>query len=309
MKFDDYRIAPEIKRNLAAMGLRRPTDIQFKAIPPILNGEDVLAIAQTGTGKTAAFAIPILHMLNERKKSRRTGFIQCVVMEPTRELAQQITEVFDAIGSHTRVKTLGVFGGVEQDPQIARLARGVDILVATPGRMFDLVSQGHIRLDRAQILVLDEADHMLDLGFIKDIQDLVRFLPRNRQTLFFSATIHDRIKKLAYSLVKNPIRIQIAPDDPVARNITHSVAFIDMDDKRFFLARLIEENPERKILVFVRTRVRAERVHKALERAGIPAMQVLRKVSARTDLFPFAAPDYAAGGRLATEHLIADGAD
>ncbi|MCU0553995.1 MAG: DEAD/DEAH box helicase [Syntrophales bacterium] len=274
MKFDDYRIAPEIKRNLAAMGLRRPTDIQFKAIPPILNGEDVLAIAQTGTGKTAAFAIPILHMLNERKKSRRTGFIQCVVMEPTRELAQQITEVFDAIGSHTRVKTLGVFGGVEQDPQIARLARGVDILVATPGRMFDLVSQGHIRLDRAQILVLDEADHMLDLGFIKDIQDLVRFLPRNRQTLFFSATIHDRIKKLAYSLVKNPIRIQIAPDDPVARNITHSVAFVDMDDKRFFLARLIEENPERKILVFVRTRVRAERVHKALERAGIQSLTI-----------------------------------
>jgi ATP-dependent RNA helicase RhlE len=274
MKFDDYRIAPEIKRNLAAMGLRRPTDIQFKAIPPILNGEDVLAIAQTGTGKTAAFAIPILHMLNERKKSRRTGFIQCVVMEPTRELAQQITEVFDAIGRHTRVKTLGVFGGVEQDPQIARLARGVDILVATPGRMFDLVSQGHIRLDRAQILVLDEADHMLDLGFIKDIQDLVRFLPRNRQTLFFSATIHDRIKKLAYSLVKNPIRIQIAPDDPVARNITHSVAFIDMDDKRFFLARLIEENPERKILVFVRTRVRAERVHKALERAGIQSLTI-----------------------------------
>jgi ATP-dependent RNA helicase RhlE len=274
MKFDDYRIAPEIKRNLAAMGLKRPTDIQFKAIPPILNGEDVLAIAQTGTGKTAAFAIPILHLLSERKKSRRADFIQCVVMEPTRELALQITEVFDAIGRHTRVKTLGVFGGVEQDPQIARLAKGVDILVATPGRMFDLVSQGHIRLDRARILVLDEADHMLDLGFIEDIQDLVRFLPRTRQTLFFSATIHERIKKLAYSLVKNPIRIQIAPDDPVARNITHSVAFIEMDDKRFFLARLIAENPERKILVFVRTRVRAERVHKALERAGIQSLTI-----------------------------------
>ena len=274
MKFEDYRIAPEIKRNLAAMGLKRPTDIQFKAIPPILNGEDVLAIAQTGTGKTAAFVIPILHLLNERKKSRRTDFIQCVVMEPTRELALQITEVIDAIGRHTRVKTLGVYGGVEQDPQIARLSRGVDILVATPGRMFDLVSQGHIRLDRARILVLDEADHMLDLGFIEDIQDLVRFLPRNRQTLFFSATINDRIKKLAYSLVKNPIRIQIAPDDPVARNITHSVAFIEMDDKRFFLARLIAENPERKILVFVRTRVRAERVHRALERAGIQSLTI-----------------------------------
>ncbi len=274
MKFDDYRIEPEIKRNLAAMGLRRPTDIQFKSIPPILNGEDVLAIAQTGTGKTAAFAIPIVHMLHEQKRSRRTEGIQCVVMEPTRELALQITEVFDSIGKHTRVKTLCVFGGVEQDPQIARLEKGIDILVATPGRMFDLVSQGHIHLNRVQMLVLDEADHMLDLGFIKDIQDLIRFLPRKRQTLFFSATINDKIKKLAYSLVKNPIRIQIAPDDPVARNIAHSVAFIEMDDKRFFLARLIEENPDSKILVFVRTKVRAERVSKALERAGIQSITI-----------------------------------
>jgi ATP-dependent RNA helicase RhlE len=274
MKFDDYRIAPEIKQNLAAMGHRRPTDIQFKSIPPILNGEDVLAIAQTGTGKTAAFAIPIVHMLHEQKRSRRTEGIQCVVMEPTRELALQITEVFDSIGKHTRVKTLCVFGGVEQDPQIARLEKGVDILVATPGRMFDLVSQGHIHLNRVQILVLDEADHMLDLGFIKDIQDLIRFLPRKRQTLFFSATINDKIKKLAYSLVTNPIRIQIAPDDPVARNITHSVAFIEMDDKRFFLARLIQENPDSKILIFVRTKVRAERVSKALEREGIQCLTI-----------------------------------
>jgi len=195
-------------------------------------------------------------------------------MEPTRELALQITDVFDSIGKHTRVKTLCVFGGVEQDPQIARLEKGIDILVATPGRMFDLVSQGHIHLNRVQILVLDEADHMLDLGFIKDIQDLIRFLPRKRQTLFFSATINDKIKKLAYSLVKDAIRIQIAPDDPVARNIAHSVAFIEMDDKRFFLARLIEENPDHKILVFVRTKVRAERVSKALERAGIQSITI-----------------------------------
>ncbi len=274
MKFDDYRIAPEIKQNLTAMGLRRPTDIQFKAIPPILNGEDVLAIAQTGTGKTAAFAIPILHMLHEQNLSRRSERIKCVVMAPTRELALQISDVFETLGKHTRVKTFCVFGGVEQDPQIARLGKGIDILVATPGRMFDLVSQGHIHLDRAQMLVLDEADHMLDLGFIKDIQDLIRFLPRKRQTLFFSATINDKIKKLAYSLVKNPIRIQIAPDDPVARNIVHSVAFIAMDDKRFFLARFIEGNPASKILVFVRTKVRAERVSKALERAGIQSLTI-----------------------------------
>ena len=269
MRFDDYRIAPEIKQNLQALGFKRPTDIQFKAIPSILKGEDVLAIAQTGTGKTAAFVIPILHLLHDRKKSARPDGIKCVVMVPTRELALQITEVFQQIGQHTRVKTLCVFGGVEQDPQIARLQQGIDILVTTPGRMFDLVSQGYILLNQVEILVLDEADHMLDLGFIKDIRDLIKFLPRKRQTLFFSATIDDTIKKLAYSLVHKAIRIQLSPKDPVAKNINHAVAFIEMDDKRFFLERLILEHAESKILVFVRTKVRAERVRAAMERVGI----------------------------------------
>lgn len=274
MKFEDYRIAPEIKKNLAEAGFKRPTDIQFKAIPPILKGEDVLAIAQTGTGKTAAFAIPVLHLLHDRKTSARPDGIKCVVMAPTRELALQITEVFEKIGRYTRVKTFCVFGGVEQGPQIARLEKGIDILVTTPGRMFDLASQGYIRLDTVEILVLDEADHMLDLGFIKDIRDLVRKLPRKRQTLFFSATIDERIKDLAYSLVSRAIRIQISPKDPVAKNINHSVAFVGMDDKRFFLERVIHENPDSKILVFVRTKVRAERVLKAMERVGIVACSI-----------------------------------
>lgn len=269
MKFDDYRIAAEIKQNLQTLGFKRPTDIQFRAIPPILNGEDVMAIAQTGTGKTAAFVIPVLHRLQTRARARGADGIRCVVMAPTRELALQITAVFEQIGRHTRVKTLCVFGGVEQAPQIARLQKGVDVLVATPGRVFDLVSQGYIHLERAEILVLDEADHMLDLGFIKDIQDLLRFLPRQRQTLFFSATINEKIKKLAYSLVHNPIRIQVSPKDPVAKNIEHGVAFIAMDDKRFFLERVINEHPDSKILVFVRTKVRAERVAKAMERVEI----------------------------------------
>jgi len=269
MKFDDYRITPDIKKNLEALGFKRPTDIQYKAIGTILKGEDVLAIAQTGTGKTAAFAIPIIHLLHEQKNSNRAEGIKCLVMVPTRELALQITEVFETIGKNTRVKVLCVFGGVEQDPQIARLEKGVDILVTTPGRMFDLVSQGHMNLNRVEILVLDEADHMLDLGFIKDIRDLMKHLPRKRQTLFFSATINESIKKLAYSLVTNAIRIQISPKDPVSKNITHSVAFIGMDDKRFFLERLIRENVDSKILVFVRTKVRAERVLKALERVQL----------------------------------------
>jgi len=269
MKFDDYRISPDIKRNLETLGFRRPTDIQYKAITPILKGDDVLAIAQTGTGKTAAFAIPIIDMVHQQKSSSRSEFLCCLVMVPTRELALQITEVFQTIGKHTLVKTACVFGGVDQEPQISKLKSGIDVLVATPGRMFDLVSQGHILLDKIQILVLDEADHMLALGFIKDIRQLIHFLPKYRQTLFFSATINPEIKELAYSLVTNPIRIEISPKDPVAKNVTHSVAMIDMDDKRFFLERLIKEHPESKILVFVRTKVRAERVFKAMERVDI----------------------------------------
>jgi len=269
MKFDDYRISSDIKRNLETLGFRRPTDIQYKAITPILKGDDVLAIAQTGTGKTAAFAIPIIDIVHQQKSSSRSEFLCCLVMVPTRELALQITEVFQTIGKHTLVKTACVFGGVDQEPQISKLKSGIDVLVATPGRMFDLVSQGHILLDKIQILVLDEADHMLALGFIKDIRQLIHFLPKYRQTLFFSATINPEIKELAYSMVTNPIRIEISPKDPVAKNVTHSVAMIDMDDKRFFLERLIKEHPESKILVFVRTKVRAERVFKAMERVDI----------------------------------------
>ena len=271
MKFEEYSISFELKKNLEKQGFRRPTDIQFKAIPPILKGEDVLAIAQTGTGKTAAFAIPVIHKIQSVKNTKRTNNIQCLVMVPTHELAQQITGVFTLLAKNTGVKTIGIIGGVDQAPQIAALEKGIDILVATPGRLFDLVSQGHLKIHAIEILILDEADHMLDLGFIRDINDLMRHLPAKRQTLFFSATINPKIKKLAYSLVSKPIRIQISPKNPVAKNIEHSVAFIEMDDKRAFLERLIDENPESKVLVFVRTKVRAERVKKAMERVQIVA--------------------------------------
>ncbi|TXK46448.1 DEAD/DEAH box helicase [Pontibacter qinzhouensis] len=274
MKFEDYRISDEIKKSLSKLGFVKPTDIQYKAIPPIMKGEDVLAIAQTGTGKTAAFAIPVLDMLQYGKNRRREDGIKCVVMVPTRELALQITDVFKQIGRHTRVETFCVFGGVEQGPQIEKLEDGIDILVATPGRLFDLVSQGYIRLHRVEILVLDEADHMLDLGFIKDIRQLITKLPRKRQTLFFSATINETIKELAYSLVNKPVRIQISPKDPVAKNVDHSVMYVEMDDKRFFLERVVKENLDKKILVFVRTKVRAERVLKAMERVEIASMTI-----------------------------------
>jgi len=269
MKFEEYNISPEVKKSLEDQGFKKPTDIQYKAIPNILNGEDVLAIAQTGTGKTAAFAIPILHKMT---MLYRVKGVKAVVMVPTHELAIQITEVFHELGKYTQVKTLGVYGGVEQEPQIKKLKQGVDIVIATPGRLFDLVSQGYLVLSGIQILVLDEADLMLDLGFYKDIRDLLRFLPRYRQTLFFSATINEKIKKLAYSIVRNPIRIQISPKDPVSKNVTHSVMNVSMDDKRYFLERLVKENPDKKILVFVRTKVRAERVFQAMERVGIKSL-------------------------------------
>ena len=269
MKFSEYHIAPEIKKSIEELGYRRPTDIQFKAIPSILNLEDVMAIAQTGTGKTAAFAIPVINLLFTRKKLTGPDGIKCVVMVPTHELAIQITEVFEKIAKYTTVEVAGIYGGVEQDPQIRKIQEGVEILVATPGRLFDLVSQRHIKLRSVDILVLDEADHMLDLGFYKDIKELITYLPQHRQTLFFSATINEHIKDLAYTLVKNPIRIQISPKDPVSKNVDHSVMFVSMDDKRFFLERLVNENPETKILVFVRTKVRAERVFSAMERVGI----------------------------------------
>ena len=276
MKFEDYYIAPQIKENLSKMGFRRPTDIQFKSIPPILRGEDVLAVAQTGTGKTAAFAIPVLNLLQKFTKSKRPDGIRCLVMVPTHELAIQVAEVFQAIARKTGLKIAAIYGGVDQDPQIKKLNDGVDVLVCTPGRMFDLNSQGYIRLNRLKILILDEADHMLDLGFIKDIRDLIKFLPKSRQTLFFSATINEKIKKLAYSLVNNPVRIQISPKNPVSRNVDHSVAFIEMDDKRFFLKQLIDENPDSKILVFVRTMVRAERVKKAMARVETDSKTIHR---------------------------------
>lgn len=273
MKFTDYPLDSEIKRSIGKLGWKRPTDIQYKAIRHILKGEDVMGIAQTGTGKTAAFAIPVLQLIHTGKENqRRKDGIKCLVMVPTRELAMQLDSVFSELAAGTRVNVFALTGGVEQDPQIERLQDGVDILIATPGRMFDLLNQKVLRLERVNILVLDEADLMLDLGFIDDIRGVLGHMKMRRQTLFFSATINEKIKKLAYTLVNKPIRIQISPKDPIARNVDHSVALIEMDDKRFFLERFYKENPEAKILAFVRTRVRAERVHKAMTRVGIESL-------------------------------------
>ena len=268
MKFKDYPISSLIKHQLDLLGWSRPTDIQHRAIKHILDGEDVMAVAQTGTGKTAAFVIPVIHHLLNPKDLKKKQ-IRCLVMVPTRELAKQISDVFKQISAGTKLSTLGLFGGVEQDDQINQLQTKVDILVTTPGRMFDLVSQGFIDLSKVEILVLDEADLMLDLGFTKDIRDVLRLLPKKRQTLFFTATISKKIKSLAYDVVRDAIRIQISPKNPVAKNVTHAVAFIEMDDKRFFLENILCEFETQKFIVFVRTKVRAERVVAAMLRVEI----------------------------------------
>jgi len=200
--------------------------------------------------------------------------VSCIVMVPTHELAIQVAEVFETLMDGTGLNVLGLFGGVEQAPQIKQLKKGVDVLVATPGRMFDLDSQGFLQFTSVEILILDEADHMLELGFIKDMRQLISRIPKDRQTLFFSATINEHIKDLAYGLVRHAVRIHISPKDPVSKNIDHSVAFVEMDDKRFFLERMVKEHPESKMLVFVRTKIRAERVAKALERVGISSQTI-----------------------------------
>ncbi len=274
MRFEQYNILPALKRNLEISGFRKPTDIQYKSIPPILKGEDVLAIAQTGTGKTAAYAIPVIQLLASRNKYLDEFTVRCVVMVPTHELSIQVAGVFEMLMKSLALQVLSLIGGVDQAPQIERLKKGIDVLVATPGRMFDLASQGFINFSQVEILILDEADHMLELGFIADMQQLIRRIPKRRQTLFFSATINEHIKDLAYGLVDHAVRIHISPKDPVSKNIDHSVAYVEMDDKRFFLEQVIREHPESKMLVFVRTRVRAERVAKALERVGFTCQTI-----------------------------------
>lgn len=269
MKFSQYRFIPELETNLESAGFKKPTDIQYKAITPILKKEDVLAIAQTGTGKTAAFAIPVIQLLATNTKKLQPGEVRCLVMVPTHELAIQVADVFRQFVQGLDIQVLGLFGGTEQDPQIEQLKKGAEIVVATPGRLFDLESQQVIHLEQVEILVLDEADRMLEFGFLKDMRHLVKKLPRYRQTLFFSATINENIKDLAYGLVRHAVRIQISPKDKVSKNIDHFVSYIEMDHKRFFLESFILKNPEAKILVFVRTKVRAERVFKAMERIEI----------------------------------------
>jgi len=267
MKFTDYPVSIELKLQLAELGFKKPTDIQFKSIKHILEGEDLFAIAQTGSGKTAAFVIPIINVLSKLKGAKGP---QCVVLAPTRELAEQITRVFNEIGAKTTVRAVCIMGGTEQESQIKALKNGVQVVVATPGRVFDLRNQGVLKFDWVRFLVIDEADRMLDLGFGHDVKAIHKFsFSQNRQTLFFSATIDKKVKALAYDLVRDAIRIQVSPENRVSKNVDHAYIRVEMDDKRFFLENMVKEYENFRFLVFVRTKVRSERVVAAMQRVGI----------------------------------------
>ena len=216
MRFSDFPLCAPVLRAVFDSGYETPSPIQAQAIPAVLEGNDVLGCAQTGTGKTAAFALPILHNLFANKKAKPTNKPRCLVLAPTRELAGQIAEGFQTYGKHLPVRGAVLFGGVNQNPQVKKLRRGIDVLIATPGRLLDLMNQGHVDLSKIEVLVLDEADRMLDMGFIHDIRKVVAKVPEDHQTLFFSATMPKEIKKLANQMLTDPVKIEIAPESPAA---------------------------------------------------------------------------------------------
>ena len=274
MLFEGYGFVDRLQSNIESAGLRRPTDIQYRAIPVALRGDDLLAIAQTGTGKTLAFALPIIEMLAREPKGCIGYAPRAMVMVPTHELARQIYTVFTRMAKGTGVVPFCLVGGYTIEEQVKALPERVDVVVGTPGRVHDLARNDYVRFDALRVLVFDEADRMLELGFRRDIDSLLRMMPYRRQTLFFSATIGPEIKRLAHRLVRDAIRIEIAPETRIPATISHSLVEVPSDKKRFLLERIIVQHKDQKILVFVRTQVRVERVVKALERVGLTAIKM-----------------------------------
>jgi ATP-dependent RNA helicase RhlE len=263
-----------LMRALEEEGYQKPTQIQQEAIPHILRGRDLIGAAQTGTGKTAAFALPIMQRLAAYKKSPGPKGARTLVLTPTRELAAQIGESFRTYGRHMHQTQAVVFGGVGQGPQVSAMARGVDVLVATPGRLLDLMDQGQIRIDSVEIFVLDEADRMLDMGFINDIRKVIARLPRLRQTLFFSATMPSEIVSLADTILTRPVKVAVKPESPTVELVDQKVMFVSKENKRPLLAQVIREHGVRRALVFTRTKHMANRVAMQLSDAKIPAQAI-----------------------------------
>jgi ATP-dependent RNA helicase RhlE len=273
MPFTKLGLAPELLRAIEEAGYTKPSPIQEGAIPVVLGKKDLLAGAQTGTGKTAAFALPVLHILS--RKSKQMGHSvrvpSALVLTPTRELAAQVCDSFVSYGKHLSLSAVPIFGGVSINPQIKQFRKGVDIVVATPGRLLDHVNQGTVNLQHIEILILDEADRMLDMGFIRDIRKIMSRLPKKRQNLLFSATYTDEVRKLADDILNNPSVVEVARRSTAAESVTQKVYYCDKDSKRELLADLIEEGQWYQVLVFARTKHGSDRLAKQLRGFGIEA--------------------------------------
>ncbi len=270
MTFEDLQLVDPILDALDHKGYQNPTPIQEQAIPILLKKQDLLGVAQTGTGKTAAFAVPILqHLYLSRNTGSGKPPIKALVITPTRELAIQIDESFTDYGRYTGLRNTVIFGGVGKHPQIQALRRGVDVLVATPGRLLDLIDMGHIDLQHLEYFVLDEADRMLDMGFIHDIRRVLKVIPQKRQTLFFSATMPPEIVKLSASMLKNPKRVDITPVSTTAETVQQFVYHTNKDDKRELLLHLLEEEVRDSVLIFTRTKYGADKLSRMLRKNGI----------------------------------------
>ena len=275
MNFEDLKLAPAILKAVREQGYETPTAIQAQAIPLVLEGHDLLGGAQTGTGKTAAFTLPLLHRLTMSRSAQNkwggTG-IRALVLTPTRELAAQVEESVQTYGKYLQLTSTVVFGGVGMNPQISRLKKGVDILVATPGRLLDLQQQGFLDLSTVQTLVLDEADRMLDMGFIHDVKKVLALVPKDKQSLLFSATFSDEIRELANGLLKNPQSVQVTPRNTTVQRITQVIHPVGRGKKKALLAHIIQEHNWSQVLVFMRTKFGANNVAEYLEKNGITAM-------------------------------------
>jgi ATP-dependent RNA helicase RhlE len=269
IQFDQLKLLEPLLRAVTESGYTTPTPIQIQSIPHLLEGRDLLGVAQTGTGKTAAFALPILQRLTEFNLRPGPKQTRTLILTPTRELAIQIHESFLTYGKHLRLKSTVVFGGVGQGPQVRALAGGVDVLIATPGRLLDLINQNCLTLKHLSVFVLDEADRMLDMGFINDIRKIIAMLPPKRQNLFFSATMPPEIQKLSGTILVNPVKVEVTPVSSTAERIAQSVMFVDRAEKRDLLRHVLKDKSFKRVIVFTRTKHGANRVAETLAKNGI----------------------------------------
>ncbi len=267
-------LIPELQYALQSQGYQVPTPIQAKCLPPLLEGKDLMGSAQTGTGKTAAFTLPLLQSIAKNPRRRLPGSARVLILTPTRELAAQVGESVQRYGAHLPIRQAVVFGGVGQRPQERAMSGGVDVLVATPGRLLDLMQQGFIHFEAVEAFVLDEADRMLDMGFIEDVRRVIRALPPKRQSLFFSATLAPEIVSLAQSMLRDPVRVTIAPEKPTVERIVQQVLFVDRENKDDLLRSILQDSSARKAIVFIQQKRFADRLVDRLERSGIRAVSI-----------------------------------